>query len=74
MLFQPHHQFKNHTEMKMQVNAETNDELSDYLEEAEKKYPIPKGALWMVCTEDSPLFVKTVAQRSENGEERLRDD
>jgi hypothetical protein len=60
MLWQIHHQYRDgHTEMVMQGEPKTRDELRAMLEEANIRYPLPEKAIWMWCNENAPEFVVT---------------
>ena len=65
MLVQMHWQYPNRTtEMKAQQELTTPNEIIEWAREMEKKFPLAiagKGAQWVFVTEESPLFVRTVA-------------
>jgi hypothetical protein len=61
MLWQLHHQFKDgHTEMVAQQDFPQENFTSafqDWLREIALMHPLPAGAIWMWCNEESPDFV-----------------
>lgn len=57
-LFQLHWQFKNgKTEMKAQKEISSNAEMKVWEKDVCKRHPLPEGAIWMICTEESEYFV-----------------
>ena len=68
MLYQLHWQFKDgHTEMRAQKEfsikkSHTNPkEMVEWTKDVQKKHPLPEGAEWMMCTEESEFFLLAVA-------------
>ena len=59
-LIQVHHQFKDRTEMIAQAELTTQEALRYLIAELKISHPLPEGAQWMVCNEDSELFAKTM--------------
>ena len=60
MLIQFHHQFKYHTEMIVQLEIKDTDDIQKVFVEHCSNHPLPKGARWSVCAEDSIDFIKAV--------------
>lgn len=60
-LLQVHHEFKNgaRTEMIAQTEFTTQDALRDLMAELKISHPLPEGAQWMICDEQSGYFTKT---------------
>ena len=68
MLYQVHHQYiKNGRSIKtvMYAQGEISDqeELRKLISETTERYPLPEGAIWMVCTEQSEHFVRTYTEK-----------
>ena len=68
MLLQLHHQFADgHTVFLAQTDIDLSDEdlgrkqERDWFEKTSNEYPLPEGAQWMWCTENSEHFVKAPA-------------
>jgi hypothetical protein len=62
-LTQMHHEFKDgHTEFMAQRKIESNDELREWAHEVNKRHPLPEGAQWLFCEEDSFHFVTTTKE------------
>jgi hypothetical protein len=62
VLLQLHHQFKDgHSEMVAQNEIRTNEEYDLWVQDVRTRHPLPEGAVWMVCTEQSEFFVKQAA-------------
>jgi hypothetical protein len=60
MLQQLHYQFKDgHTEFIAQNDITNHDEFRTWLEDVNQNHPLPDGAQWLVCNEDSEYFVWT---------------
>ena len=59
MLIQLHHQFKDRTEMQAQKDVTNHEEMRSWIAEIKLNNPIPNGAIWMVCNEESKDFVRT---------------
>lgn len=66
-LTQLHWQFKDRTEMRAQREINSRDELEKFIEETMKIHPLPEGAAWMICNEESKHFAMTHAE-TENAE------
>lgn len=56
-LYQIHHQFADRTEMCAQITSLDMVTVNTVMEELVVSHPIPEGAKWMVCNEDSEHFV-----------------
>ena len=57
-LIQIHHQFKDgHTEMCVQREINSHDEMKSFVDDTWKSHPPPKGARFLVVTEKSKHFV-----------------
>jgi hypothetical protein len=67
MLYQLHWQWiKNgetvKTEMRAQRDINPNwDNMKTFFDETHKDHPLPKGAIWMMCTQESEYFEMTIA-------------
>ena len=59
ILLQLHWQFKDHTEFVAQHNVADYDTIHKWIKEVQQRHPLPSGAQWMACNEDSKYFVKT---------------
>ena len=60
MLLQLHHQFKyGTTQMCSQREINSSKENEEWIEETKKSHPLPEGAEWMACNEQSEYFVRT---------------
>jgi len=60
MLYQLHWQYKDGTtDMKVQKEIASNDELRIFIKETQSDHPLPGGAIWMACDEESAHFVMT---------------
>jgi hypothetical protein len=59
MLWQLHHQFKDHTEMIAQAEIDSHDEAKALFDSMRDQHPLPEGAQWMFCNENAPEFVVT---------------
>ncbi len=60
MLAQLHYQFRDgHTEMVAQRELLTQEgDVQKFINEIKDRHPLPDGAIWMICNEDSPHFVR----------------
>jgi hypothetical protein len=59
LLWQMHHQFKDHTvfvSQKELPDPHKLGEIESWLRKVQKHYPLPKGAKWLICNERSPQF------------------
>lgn len=74
MLFQIHHQsIKNPNETIFCIQetfpegsyVEGRDAMRKIIDEVWEKYPPPEGYQFMICTENSPYFLKTKADNQE---------
>ena len=64
-LVQLHHQYKDGTtKFCSQTNNTSHKKFRKFVFETEKKYPIPAGAIWLACNEDSKHFIKTHKDQS----------
>ncbi|KKL46265.1 hypothetical protein LCGC14_2347270 [marine sediment metagenome] len=60
-ILQLHWQFKDGTtEMRAQRGLNSLTELKAFVTEVKKDHPLPEGAVWMCCNEDSKHFVMTI--------------
>jgi len=66
MLLQLHYQYEDGTiefvaQTDIDISTEDNGrkEERDWMLEVAKDYPLPSGAIWMWCTENSKYFVLT---------------
>ena len=48
------------TEMVAQREIRSHEDMAKFVEDTKKDYPLPAGAIWMACNEESRYFVKTV--------------
>jgi hypothetical protein len=71
MILQLHWQFKDGTtEMRAQKdfgNDPPNEELLPWINEVKKDHPLPKGAIWMMVGQGSPLFIVQPKEEYQNG-------
>lgn len=59
-LYQLHWEFKDGTtEMKAQRELNSFEERRIWLKEVKKDHPLPKGAIWMMCTSKSEHFERS---------------
>ena len=68
MLYQVHYQYIENgksvkTVMCSQAEINTRNELEKLVNETKESLPLPKGAIWMVCTEQSEYFVRTYLEK-----------
>lgn len=65
-LLQIHHEFKEgqlitiKTEMVAQTEFTTHENLRQLIAELKISNPLPDGAIWMICNEQSEYFAKTL--------------
>lgn len=60
MLVQLHHEFEDRTtEMVAQKDIETNRDMDEWMADVATRHPLPKGAKWVVHTQESHRFVLT---------------
>ena len=67
MLYQIHHRFRDgKTEMCTQMEMGWYDykKYEAFVDRTKMSHPLPKGAIYMMCNEKSPLFVWAVAKDS----------
>ncbi len=64
MLLQLHHQFKDRTEFVAQRDIQSYSVQRQWIEKMQKEFPLPEGAQWMMCIENSEHFIKTHANRN----------
>lgn len=69
MLYQVHHQFKDRTEMCSQAPIETMEALEKLVADTKAHFPLPPGAQYLVCNEQSEFFVWTHAENVLNAQE-----
>lgn len=61
MICQLHWQFDDgHTEMQLQREINSSDEAGAFVADGWRDHAPPKGAVWLMVREDSPLFVTAV--------------
>lgn len=61
-LLQLHWQFGDgRTEMKSQQEIGSGAEMRAFEKDVQARHPLPEGAQWLICNEESEHFVKTVA-------------
>lgn len=61
MLYQLHWQFKDgHTDMRAQKELGSKKEHFDWIRDVQTRHPLPEGAKWIVCNEESKYFVWAV--------------
>lgn len=59
-LYQLHWQFEDSTtDMKAQKELSSFEEKRAWMKEVNKDHPLPKGAVWMMCSSKSKRFVWT---------------
>ena len=62
MLVQIHHEFHGgKIEICAQREIKNSGEMQDFVDDVKKSHPLPVGAQYLACTEESPHFVKTEA-------------
>lgn len=59
-LLQIHHQFADHNELLEQNTVKTNVEFNKWFSQVKKEHPLPKGAEYLICAEESEHFVTAV--------------
>lgn len=69
MIYQIHHQPKDYfkskeTEMVMQFDADSIDDISKAIDEAVEKHPCPDGYQFLLCKEGAEMFVWTTKGES----------
>lgn len=69
IILQLHHQFRDDTtqfvSQKEFAFPTPWDMERGWIEEAQADYPLPLGAIWMICDEHSDRFVKGLAHKQE---------
>lgn len=57
-MLQLHHQLKNgHVKVMVQrEDPRDNAELREWIKETNQTYPLPEGAIWLLCNEKSEHF------------------
>jgi hypothetical protein len=66
MIWQLHHQFADgHTEFVSQRGQPKDNEFREWIEQGQKSHPLPEGATWLVCNEESEFFVWRGGQNGE---------
>ena len=67
-LMQLHHEFRSgRTEFVAQTDPKSLDEVQTWLKDVQPRHPLPEGATWMICTEESEHFVMTEAEEEDIG-------
>lgn len=56
VLLQIHHQFADRTEMIEQYELQSPDDSNRRIAKLKISHPLPKGAHWMICNEQSGFF------------------
>lgn len=68
MLLQLHHQWPGgRTDFVSEREISTHDEIRDWARQAAMKNPVPKGAKWVLVTEESPFFVRNRIRGRDQG-------
>ena len=63
MLYQLHRQFHSENdrlEMVAQKEINNHKEMKEWTKSIQEEFPLPEGAIWMCCDEDSEQFVWAV--------------
>ena len=63
-LTQLHHQLVNPpytTDFVAQREVGSKEGVKEFLREMSTRHPLPKGARWMICKEDSEYFIRSGA-------------
>jgi hypothetical protein len=61
LIWQLHHQFKDHTEFVAQKefpNKPDPDDFQTWLEGVSERHPLSQGATWLACNEKAPEFMR----------------
>jgi hypothetical protein len=65
MIWQLHHQFKNHTVFIAQKEFTKKPDPADFqtwFEDVNERHPVSEGAIWLACNEKATEFVKQEAK------------
>lgn len=67
-LWQLHWQFKDdHTEFCAQISSSkvsNPNEVNAFIEKCKIRHPLPLGAVWLMCNEDDPRFIKSPVEKT----------
>ncbi len=59
-IYQLHWQFDDRTEMKAQSDPANQEQMRAWIQEVQEESPLPDGAKWLMCNENSKYFVWAV--------------
>ena len=60
MIIQLHHQFKDRTHFMIQRDISDNEEMQAFVMYAKERFPLPVGAVWVACNQESEFFTMEV--------------